>query len=172
MQPVADQVFAFFILMLLGNLVGIIYDIYRLIRRIRRLKRWGTNLGDALFWLACTIVTYLFLFYYTWGEVRIYVFIAMVLGLIIYFKFFSSGTLRFLSCLYGVFRRMVLITVIVLKPPLRFLTGTLLFPFRFFAVFLFLFCRGLQCCGGLLGGVFRHLCQARRPPAPPEGKIS
>ncbi|MCR4443055.1 MAG: spore cortex biosynthesis protein YabQ [Peptococcaceae bacterium] len=89
MQPVTEQLGAFFLLVVLGNAAGVIFDAYRFIRQARRLKKWETNLCDAVFWLIITALTYVLLLFCTTGEVRFYVFIAMALGLCFYLRFFS-----------------------------------------------------------------------------------
>jgi spore cortex biosynthesis protein YabQ len=84
-MPVLDQVIVFSLVVIWGALGGLIFDFYRMIRRIWRPGRWGTSLGDIGFWLLLTGFTAAFLLLITWGEVRVYVFLAMSIGVGIYF---------------------------------------------------------------------------------------
>lgn len=173
MQPVANQVVAFLLLIVLGNLVGVFFDIYRVFRRVRRLKKWGTNIGDAIFWILVTSITYLFLLYYTWGEVRLYVFIAMVMGLCLYIRLFSKYVCRSFLRAHSIFSKIIKITTNIFSVPLKILTGMLLFPVRFVVSFFFVFGKGLQRTGSMAGEVYRRLVGYRHPPQePPPEKFS
>lgn len=115
MQPVAEQILIFLMLVLLGHCIGVLYDLYRVIRRAHGLKKWGTNLGDAVFWIIVTAVTYSFLLIYIWGEVRVYVFIAMIFGFYIYLKLFSSYVLEIFFSLHNLLSKIVRSVVKVQK---------------------------------------------------------
>ncbi len=108
MQPVADQIFSFLMVMLLGNLVGIIFDVYRVLRRFWRPNHWGTIVGDLLFWLVVTFFVYAFLLFSIWGEVRLYVFVALALGLTVYLKLFSQYIRKMLAFLYSTLKRVII----------------------------------------------------------------
>ena len=100
MQPVTDQIFSFLMVILLGGLVGIIFDSYVSIRRFWRPNQWGTIIGDFIFSLVVTFFAYAFLLFCTWGEVRVYVFVAISLGLFIYLKIFSQHIRKMLAFLF------------------------------------------------------------------------
>lgn len=95
-MSVLDQVIAFFLVTVWGNLAGFIFDCYRTLRQIWRPGHWGTSLGDIAFWCLLTVFTYFFLMLITWGEVRFYVFLGIGLGLCIYLKFFSKIIRKYL----------------------------------------------------------------------------
>lgn len=91
-----NQAFVFFLVIVWGNIVGVIFDGYRTLRQLFRPGFWGTSIGDTVFWLIVTSLTYLFLMLISWGEVRFYVFLGIVIGLIIYLKLFSKTVRRLL----------------------------------------------------------------------------
>lgn len=170
MQPVADQITAFLLLVLLGNLVGIIFDCYRFFRRIWKLKRWGTNFGDAFFWLVATVFTYVFLLKSTWGEVRLYVFCGIALGLFAYLKLFSTHTCAFLEVVYRTVKMLVKVIIRVILPPLKLISRILLLPFSVAASFLSIFIRGARRVSNKIFIALTRLFRCKRPPpaAPPE----
>ncbi len=84
-MPVLDQVIVFSLVVTWGILGGLIFDFYRMLRRIWRPSHWGTSLGDIAFWFLLTGFTVAFLVLITWGEVRFYVFLAMSMGVGVYF---------------------------------------------------------------------------------------
>lgn len=170
MQPVADQITAFLLLVVLGNLVGVMFDSYRFSRRILRLKRWGTNLGDAVFWLAVTVFTYVFLLKSTWGEVRLYVFCGIALGLCIYLKLFSKYMRAFLELVHLTVKMLWRAVVRVILPPLKLVCKILLLPFSVTASFLSIFWRGVVRLSNRILAAYAHIFRTKRPPpaAPPE----
>lgn len=150
MQPLADQIWAFLLVTLLGVILGIVYDFYRVIRQIWRPRRWGTILGDALFWILSTIFAYGFLLYINWGEVRFYVFLALAGGLAVYFKTVSRPVGYILLRSYLGAAQVLSYVVRLILWPFRLLGRMLLMPFRFLAFFMVLILQGARQVRGLL----------------------
>jgi spore cortex biosynthesis protein YabQ len=73
----------------IGFLGGLLYDFYRACGRILYIKRRAVFVGDLLFWLLFTAAALILLLLANQGEVRFYVFLALVLGILFYSKFFS-----------------------------------------------------------------------------------
>ncbi len=104
--PVALQGYYFAITLALGAVVGVLFDFYRTCRYFRRPRRsWGFFF-DLLFFLVVTLVVYTGLLLANWGEVRIYVFVGLTLGFLLYLLVFSRSFLRLfrflLRCLFRV----------------------------------------------------------------------
>lgn len=98
----ANALATFAIMLVSGITLGLLYDLYR---SVRRWGRWGTAwtaLGDLLYWLLATSITFLVLVLCNDGELRAYVFIALAVGTYSYFRLGSNVVLRILT---GFFRR-------------------------------------------------------------------
>ena len=80
---------------LLGILVCILYDIIRLYRFVFKGKSKNKILGDMIFWIINSFTTFCFLLLNTNGQPRLYVFVGMSLGFII-FRLTLSKLLFFL----------------------------------------------------------------------------
>jgi spore cortex biosynthesis protein YabQ len=92
MQSVALQGQTFVVLCLGGLLVGFLFDLYTAFRTVFRLQRGLlTNIGDLVYWLIVTVVVYVLLFITNGGEVRLYMFVGVVLGIWIYEKLLRTG---------------------------------------------------------------------------------
>ncbi|MDX9871998.1 MAG: spore cortex biosynthesis protein YabQ [Clostridia bacterium] len=133
MQPVAEQITVFIMLVILGLAIGLIYDFYRVLRRVHGLKKKGTNIGDAFFWLVVTVCTYIFLLKILWGEVRFYVFISMAIGFILYIKVGSPFIFRKLFYLYNFIIKMIKTTIRLVVIPFKILYNLIAIPVRFSA---------------------------------------
>lgn len=87
-MPVLYQIVIFTLEVVWGVVGGFLFDCYSQIRKTGRSGHWSTSLGDFLFWVLLTALTALYLMWISWGEVRIYVFLAMGLGFVIYVELF------------------------------------------------------------------------------------
>jgi spore cortex biosynthesis protein YabQ len=128
MQPVADQIIVFIMLVILGSLIGVLFEIYRVLRRVHGLKKWGTNLGDALFWILTTSITYIFLLTCLWGEVRVYVFISMLVGFILYKRYLSSFMRQRIFEIYSLLSRIVIVMVNIMIISIKKLISIFFIP--------------------------------------------
>lgn len=172
MLPVGDQICAFLLVMGLGMLMGFLFDCYRTIRQIWRPGYWGTILGDTLFWLVTTGVSYCFLLFSIWGEVRFYVFLALGAGVFIYLKFCSRRVLGLLYRVYLILAMTIRWVVKVLLIPLRICWRFFLLPFRFFSLFFWVMIRGLRFLKNLIVEVPRRVKRKLIPPGDPPENLS
>jgi len=89
MIPVEAQFNALIAMTLFGIFMGIVFDTYREIRYYFKFKPITTNVWDLIVWLILLVLAYAVLLRINYGEVRLYIFMAIALGLLIYFRFFS-----------------------------------------------------------------------------------
>lgn len=93
----------FLSIMLTGAALGCIFDIYRVTRNTFKLRNAGTMAADILYWMLAVAIVFSVLVAVNWGQIRFYVFIALVVGAVIYFRYFSryvlSGLIRLIKLL-------------------------------------------------------------------------
>jgi spore cortex biosynthesis protein YabQ len=89
-EYVTTQLSSFLILLLTGLVLGGFFDLYRTWRGTVKVSRKMTVVGDLLFWLVALITATLLIFWSTWLELRLYVWLAVALGLVLYLTTFSS----------------------------------------------------------------------------------
>ncbi len=80
---IADQVLTFFLSMLLGAVLCLVYDIMRAVRKFWLNKYWSVFITDIIYWIFSALITFIFLISRTNGEIRGYVFIGELLGFIL-----------------------------------------------------------------------------------------
>ncbi len=169
MQSLVDQIISFLLVTLLGMALGFLFDCYCTIRQIWQPKDWGTILGDIFFWFFATLLSYAYLLFANYGEVRLYVFLALAGGALLYCRLFSKKVRSFLLRSYIVFRRFFTGLIKLLFIPLRFLWKTVTFPFRvifMLVIFILKGCRQMK--NILLQALF--FWQKKDPPLPPAEK--
>lgn len=84
MQEVYNQLFCLLIFIITGIVIGILFDIFRILRRSFKTADWVTYLQDILFWILAGSIMLFSIFTFNSGEIRSYVFIGIILGIIIY----------------------------------------------------------------------------------------
>ncbi len=87
---ISDQLVSFLRAALLGLMAGVVYDLLRAVRLRRRRSRALTHILDAVYVLSALLVLFLFTLRQGQGELRLYMLLAMVLGLSFYFLLLGS----------------------------------------------------------------------------------
>ena len=138
----AVQAETFAILTAVGVLLGLLFDFYRVLRGIYKPRRVVTAAGDLVYWLFATVITGGALLYSNWGEMRLYVVLALLAGAGGYFKFFSRTSLRLMifcmrwlatliKWLASVVRWFKIAFVCILVKPIVYPFRLMAYPFRY-----------------------------------------
>ncbi len=72
-----------------GFLLGAILDTYQALRIRLRLRGWIVSLIDLLYWFGSAGLVFLLLMWSNWGQLRFYIFIAILAGLFCYYRWLS-----------------------------------------------------------------------------------
>lgn len=104
-----------------GLILGVMYDIYRVALSRIRMPRWMIPILDFLYWIAATIIVFRLLYHSNLGQVRVFVFIAIAIGILFYFALLSRivcKILQFIANMIVWFVRFVwkLITILIIRP--------------------------------------------------------
>lgn len=136
-DPVISQFTIFIYTILTGVLAGFLFDVYGGIAQVWRFRKAGIFWGDILYWIILTVLTYALLIDYNQGEVRFYVLLGLVTGVLIYFQLsryrVRVGVVKLINLLIRFFQligwSIAWLFMIVLFP-LRLAFIVLTFPFR------------------------------------------
>lgn len=126
MEPLVSQFSAFAATIVIGVVAAFCYDYYRVVREIYRLRKAGGVLGDVIFWLVTTAVVFFLLLRGNRGELRLYVFIGLGLGALLYFRFITGIVSRLVRYKFLLAHK----TWALLVKAVLFLWMAVLFPFR------------------------------------------
>jgi spore cortex biosynthesis protein YabQ len=111
----------------IGILAAFCYDYYREIRRAFRFKKTGAILGDLIFWLLITVIVFALLLEANWGELRMYVFLGLGMGALLYYYLLSRPVSRLVRIKFYIIHRIYRLFVQIIS----FLWNAVLTPFRF-----------------------------------------
>lgn len=88
--------------------MGIFYDTYRIFERMYKMKKWLIWICDLLFWVSATFLVFGTLLRVNEGIVRIYIFLGLGIGTIIYLLSFRA--------MYGkILKKIIQITITVYR---------------------------------------------------------
>jgi spore cortex biosynthesis protein YabQ len=89
MEFVTLQLNAFLVLLFTGVVWGGFFDLYRVFRSWIKVNKTIDFIGDLIFWILAVFLVIPLIYWGTWLELRLYVWIAILLGLVLYFSFLS-----------------------------------------------------------------------------------
>ena len=101
MYSVSEQIIDFFEFVMIGILISLIFDFFRAYRNVNK-KRSGVisvMFQDILYFLIATVIIILGIIYILDSSLRIYVFLAIFLGICVYTSLLSSIFVKIYSTL-------------------------------------------------------------------------
>ena len=122
MKPVlSEEVYAFFAMVVLGVLIGIVFDIFRSFRKVLIKKPLAVNISDIIFWVLTFLISVQAFYRFSDGRLRIFLVIASFLGMILYFLTISSAIKYVFCVILQIFSKIIKFILKILLTPARFL---------------------------------------------------
>ncbi|MCL2753866.1 MAG: spore cortex biosynthesis protein YabQ [Defluviitaleaceae bacterium] len=81
----SSQAGIFLTLTLCGFLLGLLYDFFRIVRRVLKISKIWTAIQDIFYWGIAICFVFVVLMFTNFGQIRGFVFLAAVLGVLVYF---------------------------------------------------------------------------------------
>lgn len=116
-----NQVYTFFIFILNGLLIGLLFDTFRILRKSFKFSNIITNLQDIIFWILSGLILIYSIFEFTDGELRLYIFLGILLGFIAYLLIFSKIYIKVCVDIILVIKKILYYTLIL---PIEFILKT------------------------------------------------
>lgn len=130
-----NQAYIFIIFIINGIIIGFLFDCFRIIRKSFKTSDMITYIEDILFWIIAGITTLYFIFIYNNGEIRFYIFLGILIGILFYMltisKFIIKISVSIISFLKDIVTKAVNILVYPIKILFRIFRKTLLRPISF-----------------------------------------
>ncbi len=123
-----QQAWAFFVSFFTGVSAGVVFDVYRELKKLWGLRRIGTALGDFLTPVLIGAAAFRLLLLGNWAEMRLYVLVAVVSGLTLYFMAASRWVRRVLNWVFRTAVWLVGIAVSGIIYPVKLILKLMLFP--------------------------------------------
>lgn len=107
-----NQAYLFLVFSLTGVAIGILFDFFRILRRSIKTSNLATYIQDILFWILTGIIVLYSIWYFNNGELRIFVFLGLIIGLLIYMTTLSSIIVK-------IFTKLLVILINILNVPFK-----------------------------------------------------
>ena len=113
---VTNQAYLFFIFIIDGILIGLLFDFFRISRKVIQTSNIATYVEDILFWILTGLYS---IFVFNNGELRLFMFLGIILGAFIYMLFISSYfikiNMKIVDILKAIFKTLFIPINFVLK---------------------------------------------------------
>lgn len=113
---VQNQAYLFLVFSLTGIAIGVLFDFFRILRRAIKTANIITCIEDVLFWILTGILILYNIWYFNNGEIRVYMFLGIILGVLIYVSTLSDIVVK-------LFTRILGIIIKVLELPFKTIIG-------------------------------------------------
>ena len=87
------------IFFLTGICIGLLFDFFRIQRKVLKTCDFITYIQDILFWIVSGLIIIFVIMKYTNGEIRIYMVLGIILGILIYFLIISKYIMKIFVCI-------------------------------------------------------------------------
>ena len=135
---VTGQAIIFLIFITIGIIIGIVFDIFRIFRKTFNTPDIVTYIEDIIFWLLTGLIIIYSIFVFNNGEIRLYMFLAVILGCLIYMLLFSKFIInicvKILTTIIKILRRIISIISIPIITIIRFLKNKFFKPISFIII--------------------------------------
>lgn len=118
---VTNQAYLFFIFILNGIVIGILFDFFRILRRSFRTSDFITYIEDIIFWILTGIVILYSIFIFNNGEIRLFMFLGIAIGIIAYMLLFSKYIIKINVAIINFLKRIIGSLFKILITPLKYI---------------------------------------------------
>lgn len=129
---ITHELVVFLSVTLLGILQGCLFDVFRVVRKNTSRSFVCVGITDVIYWLSAGSLFAVFMLFLTDGELRGYMYVGMILGLILYFLLFSDLIISFVTNIFIFFLKFFNFFLKILLTPARFLYKMILVPVSLF----------------------------------------
>ena len=92
-----NQAYLFLVFSMTGVAIGILFDFFRILRRSIKTSNFITYIEDVLFWILTGLLVLYNIWYFNNGEIRIFMFLGIILGVLIYMSTLSNIIVKIFS---------------------------------------------------------------------------
>lgn len=108
---VTNQAYLFLIFVLDGIIIGLLFDFFRILRISFKTKDFVTYIEDFLFWVITGIILLYSIFIFNNGEIRFFMFLGIIIGVILYMLIVSKYIIKFSVIILDFIKRIIAIPI-------------------------------------------------------------
>ena len=135
---ITNQAYIFIIFVIVGSIIGIIFDFFRILRKSFKTNDFITYIEDIIFCILTGLILLYSIFKFNSGEIRIYMFIGILIGCALYMltisKYFIKINVFILTTIINLMKKIINIIYIPLKFFQKILKKILFKPISFIII--------------------------------------
>ena len=141
-SEIISQMQYFAMYMICGIIIGIFFDIFRIMRKSFKTPDFVTYIEDIIFGILTGIFLIFILFVLNNGELRFYIFLALLLGNIVYLATISKYFIKINVKIITTFKNVIIKAFLIITFPIRklllflrkYVLSLILKPFRILTI--------------------------------------
>ncbi len=114
-----SQLYLFLIFITNGIIIGLLFDSFRILRKAIKTSDFITYIEDALFWILTGLIILYSIFVHNNGEIRLFMFIAILIGLVLYIIFVSKFILKISLSIINIIKKIFLSIFHIVEIPFK-----------------------------------------------------
>ena len=116
-----EQLYSFAVFILVGFLIGLLFDFFRISRRTFKTSDLITSIEDVLFWILSGLLILFTIFKFNNGDIRIYIILSILIGIVIYILVFSKIVMNTLVKIIIFIKRIISHLLKICSYPIQFI---------------------------------------------------
>ena len=117
-MSIAEQTQIFIIFVIVGIIISFLFDIFRILRKVYKFSNMLIYMQDILFWLLTGIIILQAIFKFNSGDIRIFLFLGIFVGVFIYISLFSIYVIKISSFILKLINTLIRKLINVFKVPI------------------------------------------------------
>lgn len=118
---ITTQTNLFLIFIVNGFLIGLLFDFFRILRKTFKTNDLMTYIEDILFWILTGCIILYSIFIFNNGEIRLFLFLGILLGILLYMLFLSSHIIKVNVTIINFLKKIIGSMLNILLTPLRYI---------------------------------------------------
>lgn len=104
-----EQLTTFIYFIITGIVLGVIFDVFRILRKSFKTSDIVTNIEDILFGIITGVILLISIFLFNNGELRLFIFIGIVFGIIIYMLLISKYFIKLNVAIINFIKKIIIL---------------------------------------------------------------
>lgn len=118
---IENQINLFLIFICNGLIIGILFDFFRILRKSFKTSDFVTYIEDFIFWILTGILILYSIFVFNQGEIRLFMFIGITLGIIAYMVLLSSYFIKINVTIITFFKNIISKIIKTIMIPFKYI---------------------------------------------------
>ena len=114
-----NQAVLFLVFATNGVIIGLLFDFFRILRKTFKTSNFITYIQDILFWIFTGIIIIFFMYNFSDGSIRLYMFIGLILGFLLYILTISKFIINIFVIIINFCKKIIMQVFNIIRIPVN-----------------------------------------------------